>query len=71
MLIRYSTFNETCSYTSNTFSKPKENILEISLKALFVHLKSPLHPVMHVILIMPAYTFPPSYMTDFKVFYIN
>lgn len=51
-------FNETCSHASNTFSKPKENILETSLRALFVHFKSPLHPVMNVILIIPSWYFP-------------
>lgn len=32
----YELFNETC--TSNTFSKPKESILEISLQAHVMHL---------------------------------
>lgn len=56
--MRHPTFDESCSYTSKTFSKPKEKMLEISLQALFVNLKSPLHSVMHVILIMPSLYFP-------------
>lgn len=66
--MRCPTFNETCSHASNTFSKPKENIRETSLRALFVHFKSPLHPVTNVILIIRPDIFPPSHMSDFKVF---